>query len=459
MKRVIIMLSIAGILFPSLGTAGYQGAAWSDDYEVNSPIVTTDGAQYDLVVTEDGEEGAFLAWVDMRDGNPDIYAQRVDKDGESRWTTNGVPVATTAEDETSPKLVADGNGGVYVVWESTARDGNVVAQHLSASGEKLWQSSNVGVAAGTCLQDRPYVWADGTGGVVIAYRKGRRISGACTGVYQVGYARYTAGGEKRWRRKIFRPGTVGVTTLANDGPVLLVRAKSARRANMYRIYNSGQRSLLCRITIAVGSTFGEAKVIQELPRAKAVFEVNQPNGDVQIRLKGRESRFPAAGVTVTRGEYDHSRPRVTSVDDDLYGTLVTFLEHKGGVTELHAQQVIGRRRPLPTNGIRVGTGSEDERDHVMVRHGNGAFVVWVDEKDSSKGDLYAGFVNGDRNMDDWTEMPVSVRSGTQAYPQLVLSTRLNDTGVIVFWTDGTGSDRDIYAQRINADGELPSGSV
>jgi hypothetical protein len=43
-------------------------------------------------IASDTQGGAIITWQDNRTATNDIYAQRIDADGASQWTNNGVPV-------------------------------------------------------------------------------------------------------------------------------------------------------------------------------------------------------------------------------------------------------------------------------------------------------------------------------------------------------------------------------
>src|SRR5207244_7365263 len=76
------------------------------------------GTQSSPQIVSDGAHGAIVAWTDMRDGNNDIYAQRVSISGAIApgWPINGQAVATSPFSEVSPTLVSDGAGGAILAW-------------------------------------------------------------------------------------------------------------------------------------------------------------------------------------------------------------------------------------------------------------------------------------------------------------------------------------------------------
>ena len=88
---------------------------WGDDGAV---VVDVDGRQEDPLLVRDGNGGAYIIWRDYRDENyyGDIYAQHIDTDGNILWDTDGVPLSNQSGEQSSHNLCIDGTGGAYAVW-------------------------------------------------------------------------------------------------------------------------------------------------------------------------------------------------------------------------------------------------------------------------------------------------------------------------------------------------------
>jgi hypothetical protein len=78
-----------------------------------------------------------MAWVDIRSGDVDIYAQAVDRFGNVLWAANGVPVCTVANTQQQVALASDGGGGAWITWidiRNTSTSWDVYAAHIDAAG-------------------------------------------------------------------------------------------------------------------------------------------------------------------------------------------------------------------------------------------------------------------------------------------------------------------------------------
>lgn len=69
---------------------------WPQDLSLNLPICTQTNEQVNPLVISDGYGGAIILWEDLRDGDKDLYAQRVSQDGQKLWQENGIPIVTTS---------------------------------------------------------------------------------------------------------------------------------------------------------------------------------------------------------------------------------------------------------------------------------------------------------------------------------------------------------------------------
>lgn len=121
-------------------------------------------------IESDGEGGAIIIWEDKRSGNSDIYAQYLDQDGVSQWTAYGIAVCNAPGEQVSPDIVSDGMGGAIIVWQDS-RNGNadIYAQRIDPSGQALWSTNGVAVSTVTNNQIQPVAMMDMAGGVIMTW--------------------------------------------------------------------------------------------------------------------------------------------------------------------------------------------------------------------------------------------------------------------------------------------------
>lgn len=134
--------------------------------------------QYGCLIAQDGTGGGVVAWTDERNGGPDeadVYAQRVNALGAVQWTPNGVPVCTEASAQLGSGIVADAAGGVVVTWEDWRNntDSDIYAQRVDASGATRWTVNGVALCTATGEQAVSIIASDGVGGGIVAWDDGR----------------------------------------------------------------------------------------------------------------------------------------------------------------------------------------------------------------------------------------------------------------------------------------------
>ena len=111
-RPLVAVFVLVSCLAPGIARAGWP----HDPNSGNVPLCTAANQQYSSTIVSDGAGGAIVTWYDIRSGNYDIYAQRVNAAGVPQWTANGVALCTAANNQYSPTIVSDGAGGAIVTW-------------------------------------------------------------------------------------------------------------------------------------------------------------------------------------------------------------------------------------------------------------------------------------------------------------------------------------------------------
>ena len=94
----------------------------------------------------DNEGGLIVAWHDNRTGFNEVYVQRVDAQGNFYWNSEGLNVANISSLKEIPKLTNTSDGNFVVVWEDN-RTGStdIYAQKLDLNGNKLWGENGTAI--------------------------------------------------------------------------------------------------------------------------------------------------------------------------------------------------------------------------------------------------------------------------------------------------------------------------
>ncbi len=149
---------------------GSAVAQWPTD---GVPVCTAPGPQAIGSATSDGAGGAIMAWADGRSsGFYDIYTQRVNASGVNLWTGDGVPVCTAADYQLFPSVVSDGAGGAIIAWQDhrNTTDYDVYAQRVDATGVVQWTTNGVTLCSSANDQTNPVLASDGSFGAIGAWQ-------------------------------------------------------------------------------------------------------------------------------------------------------------------------------------------------------------------------------------------------------------------------------------------------
>src|SRR5262249_53415357 len=136
----------------------------------NLPLCPASGDQSPPVYVSDGSGGGIAVWSDNRNGHYDIYAQRIDANGDPMWALGGVVVCKAAGDQVNPAAVADGAGGAIIAWEDPRTDfanPDIYAQRLTAAGVEQWTTDGVLVSGAAGQQQTPAIVSDGMSGAIV----------------------------------------------------------------------------------------------------------------------------------------------------------------------------------------------------------------------------------------------------------------------------------------------------
>jgi hypothetical protein len=382
---VPISVAAGGQYFPQLISDGSGGAivVWQDHrsgthYDIYAQRISRTGAllwgsevavcaaagdQERPKVVSDGSGGAIVAWHDHRSGSRyEVYAQRIDGSGASRWTANGVPVATASNNPQPlfPEPVPDGSGGAIIVWQDY-RSGAwfLYAQRLDGAGGARWTADGVRLSATAATYQfdgfaRPV--PDGAGGAIVAWES----SGAWTSPGSDLLAQRIDGqGALQW-------GASGTVVSAAAGDQTVPRMTTDGAGGAIIAWED------CRVGSAVRDIYAQ-------------------------RVSGSgTATWTADGVPVADAANSQFGPRI--VPDAKGGAIVTWYDYRdydvldGGV--LHGVDTFAQRlndlgvAQWTANGTPISTAVLHQMyPEIVVDHAGGAIIVWEDSRTGSAVDL------------------------------------------------------------------------
>lgn len=169
---------ITSLLVATILSAATSPAMAQWPTSTGTDLVVTNSAWYSgSQSVADGAGGLIVVWTDMRfTGSPTaMYAQRFDAAGNRLWAANGALVEPLGDAMYGFRICPDDSNGVVVAWyRGVGSSANRIrAQRLDALGQRRWGASGVRVATDESSQVDPRITRDGAGGVVVAWTDSR----------------------------------------------------------------------------------------------------------------------------------------------------------------------------------------------------------------------------------------------------------------------------------------------
>ena len=149
-------------------------AEWIEDANQNLPVCTAAEDQHFPDLISDNHGGVIVAWRDVRNGNRDVFAQRISTNGEILWEDSGIPICVQPSAQSWPLLIPDAEEGTILVFgDSRHRNRDIYAQRIDANGELLWGEDGVPVSTAPFLKEDVKAISDGEGGAIIVWEDSR----------------------------------------------------------------------------------------------------------------------------------------------------------------------------------------------------------------------------------------------------------------------------------------------
>ncbi len=459
--NLLLQILVVGLLTTALYVTPAL-SQWSSDPTVNTPICTAAGNQDAPTIVSDGSGGAIITWMDNRNGNFDIYAQRANAFGSVLWPDSGVAICMATGDQTWPAIVSDGSGGAIITWMDS-RSGNVdiYAQRINASGTVQWATDGVAICSATGDQESPTIVSDGSGGAIITWQDAR------SGNNDIYAQRVNSSGVPQWT-----PDGVGISTAANDqmyptidtdgsgGAIITWQDTRSGNYDIYaqRVNTSGVPQwtadgvAICTATsnqqypTIVSDSSGGAIITWEDPRS-GNFDIYAQ----RVNASGVVQWTPD-GDTVCSATGDQQFP--TIITDGSGGAIITWEDARSGSYDIYAQRVNASGAvQWPDSSVAICTATGDKQRPILVSDGSGGAIITWDDARSDIADVYAQHVNAS-GVVQWTPNGAAIctATGDQAGPTIASD---DSGGAIITWYDKRSGNYDIYAQHIAANGTLP----
>ena len=427
---------------------------------------------YRCDICSDGAGGAILAYGVRDSGdNDNIYAQRIDSDGNMLWGSNGALICNATGLQNFQKLVCDGAGGAIITWIDQRNPSayGVYAQKINATGDVQWIIDGVPITiSGTSSSFYPEICSDGAGGAIISWEDmGSTFDIYAQRINSTGDVQWTANGEP-----------ISVTTgsemsqkICSDGMGGAIITWQDSRSGIFDIYtqmiNSTGSVHYPTNGIAVCTALEEQwrpEICSDgLGGAIIIWEDDRTDtdGDIygqRINTVSVEHWGPN-GTAICTALDEQSRYSICS--NGTFEVFITWEDRRNGALDIYAQKLnffgIGQ---WELNGTFITSYNDDNpligtsSPQIISDSAGDAIIVWGDNKTriGYNLDIYAQKVNSTGDM-QWTTggIPICNTTGTQRHPRICSD---GSKGAFIAWDDYR-SGYNLYAQLVKDGPAVP----
>ncbi len=372
------------------------------------PVCTMPEKQDKPRIISDGAGGAIITWHDVRSGsgNYDIYAQRIGADGTPQWADNGIPVCTEVNAQDSPCITTDGDGGAIIVWQDFRTNyADLYAQRINKDGELLWAENGVLVCGHSGAQSAPVAVYDGAGGAIVVWQDFRKS-------YADIYAqRIDGSGKILWEKG----GVAICTALGHESPPVIVDTGAEGAIIAWVDTRNGNNDIFAQHVDGNGVVHWTDNGIpictapnnQNYPmiisdgaggvilgwwdkRGKD-FDIYMQRVDLSGNILWKKDGL---AICVESGIQNY----VCLTSDGTGGAVAVWDDSRSSTFDIYAQRVDSKGiSKWKDNGVACSIAPDAQCFPVIVYDGTGgAVIVWQDgrSKDRNYWDIYAQKVNG-----------------------------------------------------------------
>jgi hypothetical protein len=452
-------------------------AVWAQGYNFGKvywesngvPLCAAPGVQGMPHVSTDSNHGLIATWTDCRSSttNCDIYAQRVQADGNLSWQLNGVPVSIAPDNQLGPRVVDDDAGGVFIAWSDFRNhtDYSVYAQRLDSAGNQLWNSDGVTITAKAGHQIVLDLVPDGLGGAFIVWEESQSPSGMDINLF----AQHIGS-----QGTLFWSVPITITAAPNDQYYgdsspdglggILVTWSDVRNADDPNIYaqhlSAGGTVLWQQDGVLVSSDPALQRpgyIVSDCAGGAYIawydFRPNHNLADAYMQRLTISGTLAWSSDLPVIADFDYAEGPNSLISDGNGGAILIASRYIEGAaeTDILAQRVSNTGELLwGPEAVNV-TPWEMQQDLAVAVQDNagGVYVAWIDKyTDGCAYDIWTQHLGtgGERLWPGHGVQAVGI-AGSQGRPAIISD---DANGMIVAWQDfrNDPDDPDLYAQRI-----------
>ncbi len=420
-------------------------------------------------ICSDGAGGAIIAWMDKRNGNYDIYAQKTASNGITQWTANGTAICNEVSTDQLQlsSIISDGAGGAIIAWQdSRTGSTDIYVQKIASNGTTLWTANGTVICNETTAgQYSPRICSDGAGGAIIAWddsRNGMNEDIYAQKIASNGITSWTANGTVICNETTADQNKILICSDGAGGAIIAWADLRNGNDDIYvqKIASNGSSQWMANGTVICN----EAPAIQYSSRicsdgaGGAIFVWHDSrNGNYDVyaqKIVSNGSAMWAANGTVICNEATEDQKFTHICSDGVGGAIIAWQDTRSGNYDVYMQKIgsDGNTLWMANGTVICNIITEDTATPGICSDGaGGAIIAWVDNRTGNY-DIYTQWIASNGTC-LWTANGTVICNiiteivGEESQSITILSD--GTRGAIIAWEDyRNGLNYDIYAQKI-----------
>ncbi len=351
--------------------------------------------------------GFVVAWRDTRNGNPDIYIQRYDNNGNTQGNNARVDDDPGTNEQKEPTIATDGSGNFVVGWlDKRNSNSDIYLQLYTNDGSKLGANLKVNDDTGVEPQYHPSISMNFNGAFILVWTDERN------------------GDDDIYGQRFDNTGT--------------------RKASNFKITDAGGTSAQFYPSVSVDGR-GYEFIVWEDERTGSSDIFMQKYTDLGAKI-GNNFK-----IQEESDKKNQKRPRIAS--DNSGNILIVWQDDRNGDRDIYAHRYYSNGVPAPKNlKINDDIGSSTQWNPSLAADVNGNFVIVWEDYRSGHAEIYGQRFNTN-GIKQGANFIINddASNADQRNPTVGMD---DDGNFIVAWRDGRKGEGDIYAQYFKADGAL-----
>ncbi|MHA1748371.1 MAG: hypothetical protein ACTSYF_06965 [Promethearchaeota archaeon] len=387
------------------------------NWEINGTVICNETEiQTTFTTLLDGSGNIWVSWWDERKDDGDIYLQKLDGQGNSLLSLNGIAIYNDNNASEFPKMVLDGNGGVVITWyDNRTGQNEVYAQRVNSSGQLLWGNEGIKITEISSLQVDTSIVNTTDGNFTIIWEDSR------SGTKDIYAQKLNPDGTRLWGEN----GTV-ICNASGDQHL----HQTARRRTIVATNQGGI--------------------------ATAWRDQRSDTGDIYAQLLNQDgiSQWGGNGTAICNETDNQRNPIINEINNEF---IISWRDERNVGTlgkDLYIQRInsTGHIKWIPNGSLIVNATNDQEYHNTYVHDQDNIFIAWKDDRVDLNGDIYMQKMN-------WSGDSVWILNGT---PIANINLEIEDTPMLsisngklfVAWEKRTGSPTQINIMKYDLNGVI-----